>query len=152
MENIIEIFREKYIEECKVLIEEVRNFIDSGIIYTSGSSISEKIVRNMHTLKGNSRIFSEPEVAEIAEKIETITGLTHMYELRYRTEVCESILRGFGQIYILLDKSCLKDIRFKTNQMVLLSQFDLLIRAAKANVKISMDGRFTGRLKSTVLV
>jgi chemotaxis protein histidine kinase CheA len=152
MENIIEIFREKYVEECKVLMEEVRNFIDSGNIYSSGSAVSEKILRNMHTLKGNSRIFNEPEVAEIAEKIEAITGLTQMYELKYKTEVVESILRGFGQIYILLDKSCSKDICFRTNQMVLLSQLDLLIRAAKARVKISMEGRFTGRLKSTVLV
>jgi two-component system chemotaxis sensor kinase CheA len=130
MEEILDSLRYKYSEEGKRLVLQARSLLS---LYEANSAFEmqfEELFRIMHTLKGNSAMFQQPEVEAISKKLESVYDLLKNEKLTISEEIIDISLIGLSQIEILLENAGeLSGSQWKS-QSLIIAKLDAMLKSS----------------------
>lgn len=150
MEEILDSLRIKYSEEGKRLVLQARNLLS---LYEANSAFEmhfEELFRIMHTLKGNSAMFQQPEVEAISKKLESVYDLLKNEKLTISEEIIDISFIGLSQIEILLENADeLSGSQWKS-QSLIIAKLDAILKSSIIENKSSkvVEQRHTSNNKN----
>lgn len=137
MEEILDSLRLKYSEEGKRLIFQARKLLSD---YAQDSALElqfEELFRIMHTLKGNSAMFQQPEVEAISKNLESIFDLLKTGKLKISDEIIDVALISLSHIEIIIESGKELSRNQWKNHSLLLTKLTAILKSASVVLNTS---------------
>jgi len=139
MDNIIELLRPTYSEEGKRLVVQARTLLSHSEKDLSVNTHYDELFRITHTLKGNSAMFEQPEVASISKRLEFIFDSLRKGIINLSAEIIEVTYLCLSQIEVLIDSTGALSSNQWKNQRFLISKLDAIVESKKKAIEIPLD-------------
>jgi len=130
MEEILDSLRIKYSEEGKRLVLQARNLLSHYDTDSAFEKQFDELFRIMHTLKGNSAMFQQPEVELISKKLESVFDLLKNDKLIISEEIIDITLISLSHIEILLENANELTGNQWKNQNLINAKLDSILNSA----------------------